>query len=286
MNLESAARELTAPPIERVERPALRYFGGKWMLAPWILEHVTPHVTYVEPFAGAASVLLRKEASEVEVLNDRSGHVVNFFRVLRDDTARLVTALELTPYASDEFHACGPLTDDAVENARRFFVRSWMGFGGGTRPTGTGRGFRRCAYRDLGGQFVAAVENLLAIAARLRSVIIENVDWSVVVEKYDSPETVFYVDPPYLHRTRGAEGRCDKGYGEFEIGPETHVALIDRLERIKGAVVISGYPDPLYDLRLAGWRRVERSVSTVQNRERAEVLWTRPATPRTGRRRH
>lgn len=267
-----------------VTRPALRYFGGKWLLAPWVIGTMPPHKTYVEPFAGAASVLLRKAPVEVEAINDRSGHVVNFFRVVRERPDDLVRQLELTPYAIDEFEACATLTGDPVEDARRYFVRSWMGFGGGTRPSGTGRGFRRCAYRDLGGQFVGAVENLLAVADRLRAVIIENADWSVAVDKYDGPDTCFYVDPPYLHRTR-AEGRHDRGYGEYEMATETHIALLDKLNSVTGAVVLSGYPDPAYDLRLAGWTRHERATTTVQNNDRTEVLWVRPARQGTGKHR-
>lgn len=256
-----------------VIRPAFRYFGGKWALAPWIVPLLPAHETYVEPFCGAASILLRKLPAKVEILNDRSAHVVGFFRVLRERPDALVAALELTPYASDEFMAAVEPSDDPVEAARRFFVRSWQGFGGASSIRG-GRGFRRCAYRDLAGQAAGAVENLLAVAARLRSVTVENLDWSAVVSKYDRKRTLFYVDPPYLMRVR-AKGRYDKAYGENEVHVSEHLRLLDALCAVRGAVVISGYADPLYDLRLAGWERHERPVSGLQGGARVEVLWVR-----------
>lgn len=256
-----------------VRRPALKYFGGKWQIAPWIIERLPAHTCYVEPFCGAASVLLRKEPARVEVINDRSGDVVNFFRVLRDQADEIIGRLEVTPYAADEYAVSYETSDDPVEGARRFFVRCWQGFNG-SADTKAARGFRRYHGRNIAGEFCGAVENLLAVAARLRSVTIENIDWAVAIDKYDRPGTLFYVDPPYLMRTR-SEGRYDKGYGRFEIDAATHVAILDRLNRCSAAVALSGYADPLYDLRLAGWERHERIVKGLQNGARTEVLWVR-----------
>ena len=84
-------------------RPLLRYHGGKWLLAPWIISHFPAHRVYVEPFGGAASVLIRKERSYAEVYNDLDSEVVNLFRVLRAQPDDLVHAIELTPFARDEF---------------------------------------------------------------------------------------------------------------------------------------------------------------------------------------
>tara|TARA_R100001086_G_scaffold248247_1_gene184650 strand:+ start:3763 stop:4563 length:801 start_codon:yes stop_codon:yes gene_type:complete len=260
-----------------VRRPALKYFGGKWSLAKWVIGHLPEHRLYVEPFCGAASVLLRKPASKVEVINDVSSDVVNFFRVARESGGRLLEDLRLTPYAEDEFRACVEASDDPVERARRFFVRSWQGFSGGSCPR-SHRGFRRYHGRSIAGEFKGAVENVAALTERLRAVTIENLDWSVVLEKYDRLDAVFYVDPPYLQRVR-AEGRYDKGYGVHEMADgESHMRLIDRLEGLRGAVVLSGYADPMYDLRLAGWERQEKRVSGLQNRGRTEVLWIKRGT--------
>lgn len=104
-----------------VSRPALRYLGGKWMLAPWIIQHFPPHQIYVEPFGGAASVLLRKPRVHAEIYNDLDGDVVNLFRVLRDPQAAadLIDRIALTPYSRAEFVASYEPTAEPVEWARR-----------------------------------------------------------------------------------------------------------------------------------------------------------------------
>lgn len=112
------------------QRPVLRWHGGKWLLAHWIIEHFGPHRVYVEPFGGAASVLLRKQRSYAEVYNDLDDDAVNLFRVLRSDRANeLVDALRMTPFAQVEFLAAYKRCEEEVERARRLIIRSFMGFG-------------------------------------------------------------------------------------------------------------------------------------------------------------
>lgn len=122
-----------------VSRPALRWHGGKWLLAPWIIQHMPAHRVYVEPFGGAASVLLRKPRSYAEVYNDLDDEVVNLFRVLRgEDACKLVEALRLTPFARIEFSEAYGSSSDPVERARRLVARSLMGFGSNGHARSTG----------------------------------------------------------------------------------------------------------------------------------------------------
>ena len=97
------------------KRPALRYYGGKWNLAPWIISHFPPHKNYVEPCGGAASVLLQKPRSPLETYNDLDGNVVNFFRVLRDKPEELIRQIELTPWSRDEFEICRNPSTEPLE---------------------------------------------------------------------------------------------------------------------------------------------------------------------------
>lgn len=113
--------------METVKRPALRYHGGKFRIAQWIINQFPEHLCYVEPFGGGGSVLLRKSPAKIEVYNDLNGGVVNFFRVLRERPADLIAAIELTPYSRKEFIQAQEPCDDPLERARRFYVWSWQG---------------------------------------------------------------------------------------------------------------------------------------------------------------
>ena len=127
-----------------VTRPVLRYHGGKWILAPWIISHFPQHKIYVEPFGGGGSVLLRKERSVCEVYNDLDEDVVNLFRVLRDSAKALALChlLSLTPFGRLDFRAAYELCDDPIERARRMVVRSFQGFGSGSCNRDYSAGFR------------------------------------------------------------------------------------------------------------------------------------------------
>jgi len=111
-------------------RPLLRYHGGKWILAPWIIKHFpSNHRVYCEPFGGAASVLLQKRPCYAEIYNDLDSEVVNLFCIVRDRGSELREALRYTPFSRIEFELSYETTDDEFERARRMVVRSFMGFG-------------------------------------------------------------------------------------------------------------------------------------------------------------
>lgn len=260
----------TAP----LRRP-LRYHGGKWRIAPWIIAHLPAHLCYVEPFGGAASVLLRKPRSAVEVYNDRAGEVVNFFRVLRDQEAALITAIERTPYARAEFNqAREPLAGaDEVERARRFYVASWQGWSspGGARGKGwrTGRktGRKRSAVEEWN-----KTSHLWQVARRLKQVIIEEDDAESVIARYDAPETCFYVDPPYPHSTRR---RPEHGY-LHEMEEEAHRTLARQLHAVSGAVLLSSYPSQLYRELYGGWSCLTCKAQISSGQLATESLWLSP----------
>lgn len=270
-----------APP-----RPVLRWHGGKWLLGPWIISHFPAHRVYVEPFGGAASVLLQKPRAYAEVYNDLDGSVVNLFRVLRDPAvaARLIELIRLTPWARTEFADSYEVSADPVEEARRLIVRSFMGFGSDGFNRAVRTGFRAASNRS--GTTPAQdwrnyPDALAAIVERLRGVVVENRDAREVMAQHDAPETLHYVDPPYLPETRSPKGRkSGERYHAYahEMTREDHAALLAFLPGLKGTVVLSGYPSPLYDAALAGWERIERAALADGARLRTEVLWiNRPA---------
>lgn len=268
-------------------RPVLRWHGGKWLLAPWVIGHFPRHRVYVEPFGGAASVLLRKQRAYAEVYNDLDDLVVTLFRVLRDpESAELLRArLALTPFARTEFEAAWDDSGDDVERARRLIARSFMGFGSNAHSD-LGKGAKTTGFRANSNRsgttpahdWANFPDVLPSIVERLRGVTIERRPAMQVMASHDGPDTLHYVDPPYLPETRNRKNRFDpKHQYRHELTIDDHVQLLDALRGLAGMVVLSGYPASLYDENLPGWERVERSALADGARERTEVLWINPA---------
>jgi len=256
-------------------RPALRWHGGKWLLAPWIISHFPKHQVYVEPFGGAMSVLIRKPISYAEIYNDLDKTVVNFFRVLRSTRAQdLIEALRLTPFARDEFVEAYAESDDPVEQARRLVIRSFMGFGSNGHNRATG--FRANSNRSgttPAHDWVNYPDSLALLVKRLQGVTIENKDAKAVMAQHDAPTTLHYVDPPYVFETRAD---LSKDYA-IELTDDDHAELLTFLRGLRGMVVLSGYPSALYDEALPDWQRVERKALADGASPRTEVLWINPA---------
>lgn len=278
----------SAPEVAPL-RPLLRWHGGKWLLAPWIIGHFPAHRIYVEPFGGAASVLLRKPRSYSEVYNDLDQILIDLFRVLRDPeaAARLIDLLKLTPFGREEFRAAYEPCDEPIERARRTIVRSFMGFGSDSTAGHYRTGFR-CNTTRMGTtparDWVNYPDALQAIVDRLQGVTIESAPAGEVMRRYDSPVTLHYVDPPYHPDTRSSGNRRRVGPGcepwhvyAHELDHQGHVALLDTLLELDGMVALSGYPHPLYNDRLAGWQRTERPHYADGASPRTEVLWLNPA---------
>lgn len=263
-------------------RPVLRYHGGKWRIAPWVVSHFPKHRVYVEPYGGAASVLLRKTRSYAEVYNDLDDQIVNLFRVLRDpaQAERLRELVSLTAFARAEFFEAYEPSTDPVEKARRLIVRSWFGHGS-TGCLGGTTGFRGDVMRrgtTPATDWARWPAALPAIVERLRGVVIESQPADGLIVRLDAPDVLFYVDPPYPHSTRTSVKEGKRHY-RHEMIDDDHRRLAGVLRPARGMVVLSGYACDLYDRELyPDWYRVERRALADGGRERTEVLWLSPAT--------
>jgi DNA adenine methylase len=265
-------------------RPALRYLGGKWKLAPWIISHFPPHRVYVEPFGGAASVLLRKPRSAGECYNDLDGSLVNLFSVLRDpeQAAELCRRVGLTPFARAEYDLAFEPTDDAIERARRLVVRSYMGHGSSSAISARSTGFRASLVNRKGalpaGEWPGMPKALSTISERLQGVLIECRPALQVVERYDADDALVFLDPPYVQETRSAKRRGGLAFHAYahEMTDRDHLELLDWALRAKSMIVLSGYASRLYDERLADWRRVSIETHADGALDRTEVLWINP----------
>lgn len=268
-------------------RPVVRWHGGKWREAPWIIGHLPIHRTYVEPFGGGASVLLRKPRSYAEVYNDLDREIVNLFSVLREPelSRRLVELLWLTPFSRDEFRLAYEDVQDPVEQSRRMVVRSFMGFGSNAHASDA-RGHRSTGFRSNttrsgttpARDWMNYPDALRQVVARLRGVVVENRDAREVMSRHDGADTVHYVDPPYMHALRAPSNKHDLKFRMYrhEMTDSDHGELLAFLQTLKGAVVLSGYASPLYDEALRLWRRETRATHADGARDRVEVLWLNP----------
>ena len=262
--------------LDAPTRPALRYYGGKWRIAPWIIGPMPAHRAYLEPCMGAASVFAQKCPVEVETLNDSNGRVTNFFLQLRDNTDELVRRVSLTPWAEDEFQACWQPSADPVEDARRFYVTSWQSVHG----VGSSRsGWRWMTDPDHRRGLSPAVDwiavDLQAFAQRLRRAHIINRDALAVIERVATVKTcLIYFDPPYTLEKRTRKD----GYSSFEVTEDWHVEAADLLRRHCGPALVSGYASPLYEAiyEAHGWQRVNRNFQGNSGSIRTESLWINP----------
>lgn len=262
-------------------RPALRYYGGKWKLAPWIISYMPAHRIYTEVFGGAASVLMQKPRVYAEVLNDLDGEIVNLFRVLRSpvQASELRRLVELTPYARDEFELSYEPDADPIEQARRTLFRSFAGFGSGA-ASGHQTGFRNNTSRsgttpaEDWRNFPAAIE---AFTDRLRGVVIECRPATDVLLANDYENALHYIDPPYPFDVRNHNGHY-RGIYRVEMGHEAeHRELAAVLHSLSGYVMVSGYECDLYDDLYGDWEKVTKDTHADGAGERTEALWLNPA---------
>lgn len=251
------------------------WYGGKQNLAKHIIRIMPQHRTYVEVFGGGAAVLFAKPPSPVEVYNDIDSGLVNFFRVLRDPEKykRLQELLELTPYSREEFYYCRETwrdVEDDVERARRWYYVAISSFSGAW-----GVSWKHSATRNKAKRYYSKIAMFDKFHERIKNVQVENLDFREIIPKYDTEETLFYLDPPYMPTTRR---KPYQGY-VHEMSIKDHKDLIKLLLKIKGYAILSGYANSLYSkLEDNGWNRIDIKVKvtadTLDTRKEAiESLW-------------
>jgi DNA adenine methylase len=254
-------------------RTPIAWFGGKGRMVTKILPLIPEGKIYVEPFGGGASILLARAPSPVEVYNDIDGGLYDFFTVLADTNLfdkfyRRVALLPVSRQFFYDYNASWQDETDLIERVAKWFLvarQSFSGcFGGswGYAVTASRRGMASETSTWLSG-----VEMLPQIHARLQRVQIECKDFRDVLMTYDTPETVFYLDPPYIHDTR-VSGRY-----LYEMTDNDHKDLVQLMLGLKGASVLSGYAHEIYKPLSAEWRRYDfQTVCHAAGRKRNSKL--------------
>jgi DNA adenine methylase len=266
-------------------RPPFAWFGGKQCLARRIHRYMPSHKRYVDLFAGSACILFAKPRVPIEVINDLDSGVVNFCRVLRDPEKypELQRLASLTPYSREEFCDCkkrwNSYSDD-VQRAWAWFVAARQARNGlyGMSWSRETADHRRGISMNV-SRWLSGIDSLSEVHKRLQGVQVENQDFRKILPKFDSPQTWFYADPPYVLSTRS-----DTRYHE-DMFDEDHVDLVGLLLNLEGMVLLSGYKRSIYEpLESNGWKREEfetvcysSSVARYGQRpSRTECLWLSP----------
>lgn len=258
---------------------AFGWYGGKYNHLKWLLPLLPSTHHYCEPFGGSAAVLLNRKPSPVETYNDIDHEVVNFFRVLRNQTDELIKKIRLTPFSREEFTKSikKPNEDlSDLERASLFYVRARQVRSGLAQSATPGR-WAYCVKSSRNGmsgaisRWLGGIEDLHEIAGRLSRVQIENRPALDVIDRYDTKETLFYCDPPYLPKSREDENVYIK-----EMDKDDHIELADALKECQAMVAISSYKSDLMNNLYGGWNCIEAPEKNCHSGKspRKEILWT------------
>lgn len=276
-----------------VLKAPIKWFGGKQPHLARLLRFIPKrHKSFIEVFGGGACVLIAKEPAALDVYNDLDSRLVNFYRVLRDPDQfkEFQRQANLVPYSREESEdaALRGYGNDPVENALTFFIIMRMSYSASSTGWSRDTHNRQCSSLA----YISAVDRLFEVHTRLRTVQIEKLSFQQVLEDYDYPEALFYLDPPYLQETRKS------GSYEIEMISSQHAVLCNRLRRLKGMAFLSGYINQTYKiLEDTGWARVDfRTISwsvgcskdtgvkgegsKIEDHARTESVWINPALKR------
>lgn len=246
----------------------LKYPGAKWRVADWILSYIPKHKVYCEPFFGSGAVFFKKRPSYIETINDIDENIVNLFEVCREYPEELASKIQMTPFSRKEFENCYDLTvADKVERARRTLVRYHQSFGTSNSSKKSWKN-----VQTYGGPRTATMWNylpdtILECCKRLKDAQIECIDAIKLCERYNSPDTFIYCDPPYLQSLR------KKNMYHHEMTEQQHIELLEVLLASESKVIISGYESELYDSMLREWHKEKKSTTAQMGLHRTETLW-------------
>jgi len=256
---------------------AFNYFGGKYRFLEELYYLFPEHLHFVDLFGGSFVVTLNKKPSKLDTVNDIDKSIINFFKILRNEPDCLINQLELTPVSRDEYNNAFPyddINDSDIERARKFFIRLRMSFQGSGTVKHTG--FNACVTTTQNNKsknvvkFRNSVEKLGGIVERLQNLQIENLDYKLLLDKYDRPGTFFYADPPYELKERNY-----KKFYQNEFTDEDHRKLSEKLHKIKGLAMISHYETKLYKELYKDWNiiRFKPVGHAIKKGKQKECVW-------------
>ncbi len=245
----------------------LKYPGGKWRIADWIISYFPQHKVYCEPYFGSGGVFFNKQPSAIETINDIDGNIVNLFKVCRERPAELASVLMFTPWAREEYKNCYKIEGDELERARRTLVRFHQSFGTSNSSLSSWRNVQISTGPKCVSQWSELPRIVNDVCKRLKEAQIENINALTLIERYNNPETLLYVDPPYLQSIR------KRNLYKYEMTDMQHIELLELLKTSKSKVCLSAYNNQLYNDMLEGWYSVEKQTTAQGGVKRTEKLY-------------
>lgn len=245
----------------------LKYPGGKWRIAEWIISYFPEHKVYCEPFFGSGACFFNKQPAYIETINDMNGDIVNLFRVCRDYPEELAEKINLTPFSRDEFISCAEPSENPIEQARRTLVRYHQSFGTSNSSKNSWRNVQTYGGPRCATMWNCLPEIIIKCCERLKEAQIENTDALTLIERYDSEDTLIYLDPPYIQSLR------KKNMYACEMTDEQHVEMLRLIKNSKSKIILSGYDNKLYNSELSEWTTAEKNTIAQMGLPRIEKLW-------------
>lgn len=248
----------------------LRYPGSKWRIADQLVSNIPEHKSYLEPYFGSGAVLFNKPPSPIETINDLDDDVINLFQCIRDHSQQLAAMIAAIPYSRKVYDSqFSIVSKDPVDKACAFLIKCWQGYVFKTSGIKTGwkrdKTGRERAYNL--SNWYHLPEWIEEIAERLRNIQIEHKPALDLIREFDSPDSFFYLDPPYLLNTRSA-----KQY-QHEMTEEDHIQLLETIVHCSAQIMISGYDTPLYNDYLHTWDTLRIPNQTTSGVIREEIVW-------------
>lgn len=258
-------------------RPPFKCHGGKRYLSKWIIEHLPENyqeMVYLEPFCGGANVLLNKEPSKEEVINDLDTEIIVLLRIIRDQCTQFLRKIKRVGYKEVNFEAAlkRESLDNDLHKAINEFILRRMSRGGLKKAFAW-------SNRNRGGQpgeinaWETIIDLIPEISQRLQNVIILNKSAIPLIKVFDEPNVLVYADPPYLQETRESPDAYT-----HEMLVDDHMALAEVLNNFKGKILISGYPSRLYNKLYKNWRCEKKKIANHASQQKVkpikmELLW-------------
>jgi DNA adenine methylase len=258
-------------------RPAIKCHGGKYYLAKWILDNFPKEIekmTYIEPYCGGANVFFNKPKSKIEVINDIDTGLIQIYRALRDEPSEFTRRLKICKYTEETFERAlkKEETEDYLECAVNEFILRRMSRGGLRKAFAWSDRQRGGKPGDINA-WETSIKNLSSLSEKLQEVFIFNKPALEIIKSFNSPKTLLYIDPPYLHETR-----VSKNAYSFEMSEDDHIDLANVLKKFSGKVIISGYSSPLYNRLYRGWKVCKQKVPNHSSQQKTkevktEIIW-------------